>query len=104
MGSFLSKCCYESENELNLNETYTDFQSDLDPVTKGNIIWYTELQDVNYNIEAGEVSQLPKMTIICPNIELSFNPRVAVKISFVDISFLWIKIPSKMFKTYSTFK
>ena len=56
MGSFLSTCCYESENELNLNETYEDLQSDLDPVTKGNRIWYTELQDINYNVEAGEFS------------------------------------------------
>ena len=66
MGSFLSTCCYESENELNLNETYEDLQSDLDPVTKGNRIWYTELQDVNYNVEAGEFSKLPNVTIICP--------------------------------------
>ena len=70
MGSFLSTCCYESENELNLNETYEDLQSDLDPVTKGNRIWYTELQDVNYNVEAGEFSQLPNVTIICPNSDI----------------------------------
>ena len=82
MGSLLSTCCYESENELNLYETYTDLQSDLDPVTKGNRIWYTELQDVNYNVEAGEFFKITKCDKYLPLRWVEFQ----VNVSYVDIS------------------
>ena len=51
MGSYYSFCC-GNESEENI-ETYKDFRtSDLEPLPKGNIIWYTELQDMTYNVES----------------------------------------------------